>query len=282
MKASTITRANAVIPPDQRLTTLFSHCTLKIKVGTHNHVLIGRGSTELAKTLHRFSSYPETPCLAEIGPFCESAGQVDILLGGEHANEKAFNNSLNAFPMHKNALKQSGGWAGESRTRGPIRIGGNVTFSRRVTVLSGVTIGAGAVIGAGALVTEDIPPFAIAVGTPAKVIGYRFEEADRNKLLELAWWDADPMWVLDHLDALNQAPADIDFVALGKPPAPKSQPYILLDLVASGSLQFIGIEDKGKTTPASKLPQAFLKHIAQLAAPKDERITVLSDPFALL
>jgi acetyltransferase-like isoleucine patch superfamily enzyme len=36
--------------------------------------------------------------------------------------------------------------------------------------MPGVTIGQGAVIGAGSVVTKDIPPYSIAVGTPAKVI----------------------------------------------------------------------------------------------------------------
>lgn len=37
-------------------------------------------------------------------------------------------------------------------------------------IMPGVTIGEGAVIGAGAVVTKDIPPYSIAVGTPAKVV----------------------------------------------------------------------------------------------------------------
>lgn len=37
-------------------------------------------------------------------------------------------------------------------------------------IMPGVTIGEGAVIGAGSVVTKDIPPYCIAVGTPAKVI----------------------------------------------------------------------------------------------------------------
>ena len=40
-------------------------------------------------------------------------------------------------------------------------------------VLPGVTIGEGAVVGAGSVVTRDIPPWSIAVGAPAKVIGER-------------------------------------------------------------------------------------------------------------
>ncbi len=40
-------------------------------------------------------------------------------------------------------------------------------------VLPGVRIGEGAQIGAGAVVTEDVPPYSVAVGVPAKVIRER-------------------------------------------------------------------------------------------------------------
>ncbi|MGQ9872335.1 hypothetical protein [Leptodesmis sp.] len=46
-------------------------------------------------------------------------------------------------------------------------------MGHRVSVLDGVTIGQGCVIGAGAVVTKDIPPYSIAVGVPAKVVGSR-------------------------------------------------------------------------------------------------------------
>ncbi len=49
-----------------------------------------------------------------------------------------------------------------------------------VTVIDGITIGKGSVIGAGSVVTKDIPPYSIAVGTPARVIKSRLPEDSVN------------------------------------------------------------------------------------------------------
>lgn len=54
----------------------------------------------------------------------------------------------------------------------PVKIGRRVWVGANVTVLPGVTIGDYAVIGAGAVVNRDIPPYAVAVGVPAKVIKF--------------------------------------------------------------------------------------------------------------
>ena len=61
----------------------------------------------------------------------------------------------------------------QGRTASGIEIGDNVWLGASVKVLDGVSIGEGAIIAAGAVVTEDIPPFAIAGGIPAKVIKLR-------------------------------------------------------------------------------------------------------------
>lgn len=54
-----------------------------------------------------------------------------------------------------------------------IVIGDDVWIASRVIILPGVTIGNYAIIGAGAVVKSDIPAGAIAVGAPARVIGFR-------------------------------------------------------------------------------------------------------------
>lgn len=52
----------------------------------------------------------------------------------------------------------------------PIKIGNNVWIGSNATILQGVTIGEWAVIAAGAVVTEDVEPYAVVGGVPAKFI----------------------------------------------------------------------------------------------------------------
>ena len=57
--------------------------------------------------------------------------------------------------------------------------------------MQGVEIGEGAEVETGAVVTKDVPPYAVVGGVPAKIIKYRFPEADIEKLLTLKLYDLD-------------------------------------------------------------------------------------------
>ena len=62
----------------------------------------------------------------------------------------------------------------------------DVGMYSNVTLLSGITVGRGAVIGSGTVCRKSIPPYAIVVGNPAKVIGFRFspeEVIEHEKVL---------------------------------------------------------------------------------------------------
>ena len=65
-------------------------------------------------------------------------------------------------------------------------------------------IGDGAVIGAGAVVLEDIPPYAVAVGVPAKIKRYRFPPDKIETLLRVKWWE----WSVDKINANIDALTD--------------------------------------------------------------------------
>ncbi len=60
-------------------------------------------------------------------------------------------------------------WQG-FESRGPTSIGDNCWLGAHVVVTSGVRIGERCVVGANSVVTEDIEPFSVAAGAPAKVI----------------------------------------------------------------------------------------------------------------
>ncbi len=67
-------------------------------------------------------------------------------------------------------------------------LGPDVWIGQGAFLKAGINVGAGAIIGARATVLRDVPPYAIVVGTPGKVLRLRFAERVVERLLALAWW----------------------------------------------------------------------------------------------
>jgi acetyltransferase-like isoleucine patch superfamily enzyme len=78
---------------------------------------------------------------------------------------------------------------GHPTCKGDIVIENDVWIGAKSTIMSGVKISNGAVVGSNSVVTKDVPPFAIVVGNPAKIVKYRFTEDQIGSLLKIAWWD---------------------------------------------------------------------------------------------
>ena len=56
-------------------------------------------------------------------------------------------------------------------------------------ILSGIKIGNGAVIVARSVVNKDIPPYAIVVSNPGRLVKYRFDQETIADLQDIAWWN---------------------------------------------------------------------------------------------
>ena len=80
------------------------------------------------------------------------------------------------------------GLAGGFQETHPTTIGNDCWIGSNCFVKTGVTIGDGVIVGAGAVVTHDVPPYAIVVGVPARILRYRFPDDVIQRLLELKWW----------------------------------------------------------------------------------------------
>ena len=132
---------------------------------------------------------------ATIGKFCSIASHTRIN-PGNHPLERV---ALNHFTYRARAygLGQDEAAFFDWRREHHVTLGDDVWLGHGVIVLPGVSIGTGAAIGAGAVVTKPIPPFAIAVGNPARIIRYRFPPEIRAALVRIAWWD----WTHDRLAA---------------------------------------------------------------------------------
>ncbi len=98
----------------------------------------------------------------------------------------------------------------------PLEIGSDVWMGHNAIIMPAVTsIGHGAVIAAGAVVNKNIPPYAVVVGNPARVIRYRFSPEKIEKLLESKWWEK-PFDQLDSADMCNKFEDDIKEEVLDK------------------------------------------------------------------
>lgn len=114
-----------------------------------------------------------------IGNYC-SIGPSVKLGQGQH--------SINFITTYQ---KISSDLIGHSLTESPTVIGNDVWCGANVVIMQGVKIGDGVVIGANAVVTKDIPDYAIAVGIPAKIIKYRFNEKEIKLIKKSRWFDYD-------------------------------------------------------------------------------------------
>jgi len=121
---------------------------------------------------------------SEIGKFCSIAHGCYIGLW-EH-NTQVTTHSFYLYEHSGNFVK---GYKNYDKDNIVTTLGSDVWVGANAVILKGINVGDGAIIGASAVVTKDVPPYAIVVGNPAKIIKYRYNRDDIIWLLKIKWWD---------------------------------------------------------------------------------------------
>lgn len=142
---------------------------------------------------YSYLSFNVSASNTHIGKFCSIAQGVGICMGMHPSNT-----FVSTSPVFFSTIKQCGTtFADQSyfQEMGSCSIGNDVWIGANALIMDNINIGDGAIIGAGCIVTKDVPPYAIVVGIPGKIIQYRFSKEEINFLLDFKWWDKDDSWI---------------------------------------------------------------------------------------
>ncbi len=102
------------------------------------------------------------------------------------------NHPMDRKSMHGYFFNPNLGLTDTERVYSPLEIGHDVWLGHNSIIQPGVgKIGTGAVVGAGAVVFKDVPPYAVVVGNPGRVVRYRFKPETIETLLAEEWWKKD-------------------------------------------------------------------------------------------
>jgi phosphonate metabolism protein (transferase hexapeptide repeat family) len=129
----------------------------------------------------------------DVGKFCSIAAHVRIN-PGNHPLERV---ALSHFTYRSSSYGLGPDDSAFFDWRRSFRcaMGHDAWVGHGAVILPGVKLGNGAAVGAGAIVAKDVSPFAVVVGTPAKIVRYRFTPEIIAALERIAWWD----WTHDAL-----------------------------------------------------------------------------------
>lgn len=144
-------------------------------------------------------------CHVLIGKYTSCALGLKILIGLNHDYRCISTYPFTAIPLSKdNPILPEAPPLSDSAypaliDRSQIIIGNDVWIGSGVTIMSGVYIGSGAVIGADTVVRKDVPPYAVVVGNPARIVRYRFDEETIARFMRIKWWNWETEKIEQHI-----------------------------------------------------------------------------------
>ncbi|HAS8452253.1 TPA: CatB-related O-acetyltransferase [Vibrio vulnificus] len=160
---------------------IWKECSIEIAKKSF-HVKIGKNSVvDNCSSIGKYSYIGRNCKISKstIGNYCSIGDNVTIG-PGEH--------NIEASTLHRVGYSAN---AYDSLTEEPCIIGHDVWIGVDAIIMRGVTIGNGAVIGANSVVTRDIRPYSVVVGSPAREIKQRLDERKIEKLEKDKWWEKD-------------------------------------------------------------------------------------------
>ncbi|RZA36132.1 MAG: acetyltransferase [Lysobacteraceae bacterium] len=155
----------------------------------HGHFYIGRCSSLGVGSLAKYDAGQQG---LAIGRFVAGGLRLRFLLNGQHEMKtiSTYMFSIAGMglrnappPQYADSVVKNDVWIGDE-----------------VMMLGGGIIENGCIIGARSLLPPNFrsEPYGIYAGSPAKLIRFRFSEAVRAALLDLAWWDMPLSWIRDN------------------------------------------------------------------------------------
>lgn len=146
-------------------------------------------------------NYPEFGDKLIIGKFCQIASGTKFLMGP--ANHRLCSVTTYPFSVF------GGTWAEKTPPhisqlphKGDTVIGNDVWFGRECVIMPGVKIGDGAIIAAYSVVVQDVSPYTLVGGNPARFIKNRFSPELTELLLRFKWWNLEAERLAEFLPLL--------------------------------------------------------------------------------
>lgn len=118
----------------------------------------------------------------KIGSYCHIGADCRLgLIGHDPTN-------LTTYPLKLKSHNYEFAWEGEAPKRvSPLIIEDDVYIGEGVSIMAGITIGRGSVIGSKSLVTNNVDPFSVVAGVPARKISDRLDADLIRKLHDSGW-----------------------------------------------------------------------------------------------